>query len=267
LSGGSSKVDPYYEKAPPKRKRNIPVDPNTLDHKGRKKPLELPPAKTTGPVKEMRLPPGLFDRILKAGWKSKLLWYKCDSCGNLFPLGSQRRRHGKFTFDSPECRKRHRQRLYSGLPPPKTQIESQSRKLKDKYKDPEFRERMRRVHRDPQLNKRRSEAHKRRWEGKRRKRTNLDDQTRGWYTSSDWRRQSKRTLKRDGYTCQGCSKGKRDAKSLGAHHMYPLRKWIEDGNKPEDYPEKWLATVCERCHPATDSQGGLFKRPRAPRKG
>jgi hypothetical protein len=49
-----------------------------------------------------------------------------------------------------------------------------------------------------------------------------------------------------------------------SHHKYPHRKWIIDGYRPEDYPDDWLATVCGRCHPATDKQNGEFKEPRAP---
>jgi len=41
VSGGKAKVDPYYEKAPKKRRRNVPYDAKRVDEKGKKKPQGL----------------------------------------------------------------------------------------------------------------------------------------------------------------------------------------------------------------------------------
>lgn len=263
MSGEKANVDPYYEKAPKKRRMNIPYDPERIDEKGLKKPLELPPVRYCGPIKELAVNPDFFRELTKPRQKGGLWWYDCDTCGNIYLR--RKRATGKFTFDSPECLKEHRQKLYSGLPIPEAQRRHYSKTQKEKYKDSAFSERMKKIHRDPQLNKQRSEAHKKRWMSKKRKRTNIDDQIAGFYISSDWRKQSKRILKRDGHTCQACGITKGRKTRLGAHHTYPLRNWIKDGHKPEEYPDDWLSTICGRCHPATDSQDGDFKQPRAPR--
>jgi 5-methylcytosine-specific restriction endonuclease McrA len=109
-------------------------------------------------------------------------------------------------------------------------------------------------------------THKKRWEGKRRKRTDLNDKKEAFYNSPDWKKDVQRTLKRDKYQCQACGATKKDRKRLGAHHIYPLGDWMSEGKDSNDYPDDWLVTVCPRCHPPTDRQKGPMKYPKRPRK-
>jgi hypothetical protein len=160
--------------------------------------------------------------------------------------------------------KKHRQKMFSGLPPPEAQIKSASKKIRENYQDPKYREQMRRTHRDPQLNRRRSEAQKKSWESRKRKRNEIDDKLEAFYHSSDWRRTTKQIQERDGHSCQACGRHKSEVRRQSAHHMYPLRDWMEDGHAPEDYPHEWLRTLCKNCHPSTDAQTSIFKWPREP---
>jgi 5-methylcytosine-specific restriction endonuclease McrA len=252
LSGGGGKVDPYYQKPLFKPTKSYP-----------KPPIQLPSRIPSEDEKVLPIPPELMKRIQAVGKQSPLYWYDCDGCGKLFPSSYKRRAQNTFC-GNPECIKQHRQKLFGGKPHSEDQKKKQSKILKKKYENPDYRARLRRIHQNPELNKRRSKAHKKRWVGKRKKRDSIDDQIRAFYTSSDWRKQSKRVQKRDNYTCQACGRKKSDIKCLNGHHVYRLRSWIEDGNEPEDYPDELVVPLCEKCHPSTDSQEGDWRPPKSP---
>jgi hypothetical protein len=251
VSGGKSKDDPYY-KPLFKPSKSYP-----------KPPIQIPPTRVPRNAKRLVLPHKVMKKILQKGKHSPIFWYDCDGCGNLFP-SKRKRRHPAVFCDDPECLKKHRQHRFGGKPNSPEQGRKHSRHLKKKYKDPEFRKRMRRIHRDPELNRRRSEAHKKLWAKKKRKRDSVDEDIERFYMSSDWRKQTKRVQKRDNHACQACGEARPKAKRLSGHHVYALRAWIEDGNSPEDYPDELVKTLCNKCHPSTDAQQGNWRPPRAP---
>jgi 5-methylcytosine-specific restriction endonuclease McrA len=79
-----------------------------------------------------------------------------------------------------------------------------------------------------------------------------------FYRSWIWRKQRERVLERNNRTCQGCGWTENEVKKLEAHHIDPLRETEHSWN---NYPDDLVASLCETCHPPTDSQGERMKGP------
>jgi len=289
--GGSSSVDPYHEKAPPKKqpkkspdssaqptKPSKSKDPPKKKKKQRLKPSELP-SKPIGPVKVLLMPKFGRRPITGQGYTG-LNWYKCDHCGEIYlkrkPADSPR------SFCGPKCEndwksgyqkgrkfsEEHRKKIGEskiGRPRSEDTKKKVSDARKELYKTPEFREKMNEVNRRPDVREKRSESKRGsrnpNWKGGssewKRTPTPADE----YRNTMDWRRKSEEIRERDNNTCAGCGYKGEDGTGLDVHHTYPLNDWIDDGNDPADYPDDWLMTLDKSCHSKADSQSGDFKFP------
>lgn len=59
-----------------------------------------------------------------------------------------------------------------------------------------------------------------------------------------WQKRKSEVLARDGFTCSWCGAGVNHGRNLQVHHGYYDRAL----ERPEDYPDESLFTLCERCH-------------------
>ncbi len=55
----------------------------------------------------------------------------------------------------------------------------------------------------------------------------------------EWKKKRLRILDRDNCKCRGCS----NTKNLEVHHIHYIQ-----GNKPWQVPDKYLITLCSKCH-------------------
>lgn len=91
------------------------------------------------------------------------------------------------------------------------------------------------------------------------------DQAEAYRRSGEWKRTSKRIMKRDGHTCQACGSTRKQVKQMDAHHVKKLADWMYEGNDPNDYPDNLLATLCHKCHGHTEGQKSEYKWPKSAR--
>ncbi len=67
-----------------------------------------------------------------------------------------------------------------------------------------------------------------------------------------WQRKRLEVMQRDGFACVNC----KDAVStLNVHHCY--YKWP---NKPWEYPDESLLTLCESCHAVETAEASEYKK-------
>ncbi len=59
-----------------------------------------------------------------------------------------------------------------------------------------------------------------------------------------WQKKRLKIMERDDFTCQNCY---REDISLNVHHL----KYIK-GREPWEYSDKYLVTLCEKCHDIAD---------------
>ncbi len=69
------------------------------------------------------------------------------------------------------------------------------------------------------------------------------------YRGPNWRRQSRRARKRDGYTCQICGK-KPKGRRCHVHHIKPYREFNDDWQSANDLSN--LITLCDSCHSSVE---------------
>lgn len=64
-----------------------------------------------------------------------------------------------------------------------------------------------------------------------------------WYRNQlkdqRWSRRRMEIMRRDGFRCRRCGA----TGNLNVHH-----KWYIYGRKPWQYPDRYLVTLCEKCH-------------------
>jgi hypothetical protein len=295
MSGGKSKVDPYYQKDPPKKK-NRPDQEEEL------------PKSYRNAVKPLR--------IEKGPGRKTYFYYRCEHCHEV--IKTDKRKTRPRAFHDRECRDE-----WQRYAKPKQEFTQARRKQlseisKKRWADPVFRKKQVEIIRGftqtpeyrktrsmiakevasrPEWKRKQSLAHK----GKKRPpevgrkiskskmghtvsketRKKLADANRGesclfwkggvsnkrqlFYSSWEWSIQSERVKRRDDYTCQGCGWTRDDLKraevkkGLPVHHVIPLEEW--DGD-PSEYPDFLLTTMCANCHSKSDNHDGAMKWPR-----
>jgi hypothetical protein len=288
MSGGKSKVDPYYQKDPPKKKRPDQEEELPKSYRNAVKPL----------------------RIEKGPGRKTYFYYRCEHCREI--IKTDKRKTRPRAFHNRECRDEWQRYAKPKQEYTQAQRKRRSEISKQKWADPEFRKKtlaaLERVRNTPEYRKNLSEALKEvasrpEWKrkqsltrkGKKRPpevgrkiskskmghpvsdetRKKLAEANRGekcffwkggvsnrrqlFYSSWEWSVQSERVRKRDDYTCQGCGWTQDDVKRVhSVHHAIPLEDW--DGN-PSEYPDFLLATMCLKCHSKSDQQQGAMKWP------
>jgi 5-methylcytosine-specific restriction endonuclease McrA len=69
--------------------------------------------------------------------------------------------------------------------------------------------------------------------------------------SPQWQQKRKTILKRDDHKCRCC----RSSKSLQVHHrQYHVIKTMNQFKQPWKYENKYLITLCDKCHKAGHSK-------------
>ena len=211
---------------------------------------------------------------------SGLNWYRCDHCGEIYLR--KLRASCIRGFCGPDCESKwrsgfqkgrefseeHKRKIAEsnrGKPTSEETKKKLSKSRKKLFKNPKFREKMKRVANRPERRKKISESKKGQqnpnWKGGPQTRKRVPTPADFYRNKKEWKDKSNEIMKRDNYTCAGCGLKSKDGKGLDVHHTYPLNNWIAEGRDPSEYPDSWLMTLDKSCHSKADMTNGVFKYP------